>query len=264
MEKFGTKINLSDVSFLIPVRLDSIDRLENIEMCCSYLMKNFNTNIKILEGAAHNNKILRKLLNSSIDIVFEEDADPVFHRTRYINQMVKTCQTRIIAVWDTDVIVPAKQIADAVELIRKGEFDFTYPYKNKFYETSLILRKHYLQTGDINVFESNQEKMKRAYMPDPVGGGFFALKSAYSEAGMENENFYGWGVEDGERINRWNKLGYKVKHVEGALYHLTHQRGANSVFQNNLQRQWKREELKRLFSMSKEELSDEIKSWKHI
>lgn len=258
------KIDLSDVSFIIPVRLDSIDRLENIEMCCSHLLKKFDTQIMILEGAAYNNKMLYRLLSNRVEIIFVKDSDPVFHRTRYINQLVKTCKTPIVAVWDADIIVPVKQITEAVELIRKEEYDFTYPYKNKFYETSHILRRLYMETQDIGLFESNQGKMKKLYMPNPVGGGFFARKSAYLESGLENENFYGWGVEDGERINRWNKLDYNVKHVEGTLYHLTHQRGENSTFQNNQQRKWKREELKRLFSLSKEELQKEIQNWNHI
>lgn len=257
------RIDLTDVSFIIPVRLDSVHRLENIEMCCSYLLKNFDTNIKVLEAAAHNNKFLAKLLDNCVETIFVKDTDPVFHRTHYINQLVSVCEKPIVAVWDADVIVPVKQITEAVELIRTGECHFTYPYKNKFCETSFILRRLYMETHDIDIFETNQGKMKKLYMPDPVGGGFFAHKSSYQESGMENENFYGWGVEDGERINRWNKLGFKVKHVEGALYHLTHQRGANSAFQNNQQRQWKREELKRLFSLSKEELKNEIQSWKH-
>jgi hypothetical protein len=99
--------------------------------------------------------------------------------------MVKACNTPIVAVWDADVIVPLKQIMEAVELIRSGEFDFAYPYKNKFYETSFILRRLYMETEDIGILEANQGKMKKLYMPDPVGGGFFARKSAYMEAAME-------------------------------------------------------------------------------
>ncbi|MGM0504295.1 MAG: galactosyltransferase-related protein, partial [Bacteroidota bacterium] len=70
------KIDLSDVSFIIPVRLDSIDRLENIEMCCSHLLKKFDTQIMILEGAAYNNKMLYRLLSNRVEIIFVKDSDP--------------------------------------------------------------------------------------------------------------------------------------------------------------------------------------------
>lgn len=55
---------------------------------------------------------------------------------------------------------------------------------------------------------------------------------SYKNAGMENEDFYGWGLEDGERFYRMYSLGYKIRRVQGPLFHLTHSRGINSMFQN--------------------------------
>ncbi|GHT60450.1 hypothetical protein AGMMS50239_09440 [Bacteroidia bacterium] len=36
------------------------------------------------------------------------------------------------------------------------------------------------------------------YPPNPVGGAFFCDVKAYKESGLENEQFYGWGMEDGD------------------------------------------------------------------
>lgn len=103
--------------------------------------------------------------------------------------------------------------------------------------------------------------MIELYAPNPVGGGFFAQKESYIEAGMENEKFYGWGREDGERINRWKKLGYRYERINGPLFHLTHERGVNSRFHSPNQDNIKSSEIFRFYGMSRQEMIHEIKSW---
>ncbi|GHU91936.1 hypothetical protein FACS1894155_12040 [Bacteroidia bacterium] len=77
------KINLTDLTFLILVRLDSIQRLENIKMVTDSLLKYFDTNIYVLEADVYNNDILKNQLNRKIRYQFMEDKDPILHKTRY-------------------------------------------------------------------------------------------------------------------------------------------------------------------------------------
>jgi len=35
-------------------------------------------------------------------------------------------------------------------------------------------------------------------------------------------------MEDGERYCRWEKMGYRIKRIDGPLFHLSHPRGINS------------------------------------
>lgn len=225
--------NLSDVTFLIIVRLDSIDRLENILATTQFLVSNFDTNIWVSEYSAYNNGLLEKLLDSNIRYSFTEDLDTILYRTKFLNQMTETIETAYVAIWDTDVIALKDQIVKSVEILRNGEADFVYPYEKYFYDTSPILKKMYLQDRKIELLEQNKKKMKELYPPDPVGGAFIVNINKYKEAGMENENFYGWGMEDGERYCRWGNMGYKIKRVSGPLFHLSHGRGINSVMHNN-------------------------------
>lgn len=48
--------------------------------------------------------------------------------------------------------------------------------------------------------------------------------------GGENEYFYGWGMEDMERVKRMEILGLPVSRVDGSLFHLFHYRNENSGF----------------------------------
>lgn len=255
--------DIKDVTFLIPVRLDTIERLENLMMAVEYLSMHFNTNFQLLEADGYNNNLLVQLLPKHVHISFVEDYDPVFHRTHYINRMVQNCSTPFMAIWDTDVIVPAEQVTESVLWLRKGKADFVRPYENKFLNTSMILRELYFRTKDIRVLQNNQGKMKPLYPPQPVGGGFFADRERYMEAGMENEKFYGWGIEDGERVNRWRILGYNYRNTQGVMYHLSHPRGKNSQFHSLQEIDIKNGELFKIASMSRDELRKEIAGWKN-
>ncbi len=255
------KIDLTDVTFLFSQRMESIDRIENLLELVDFFKTHFNTNIHLLETAPFNNHLLEKLLPKEVKYVFEQDFDPIFHRTRYTNKMILTASTPIVSLWDSDVIVKKEQIVSAVNLIRNNEADFSSPYIGKALDTTKIVRELYFQTRDINTLKENEMKMKELYAPDPIGGGFFADREKYIKSGMENEFFYGWGKEDGERVNRWETLGYRFKRVEGYLYHLTHDRGINSQFHSKKQGELKQAELERLALMSKEELKAEIATW---
>lgn len=236
-------VNLIDFTFIILIRIDTTDRLENVFAVTKFLNSSMESKIMVLECAPFNNGVLENLLDQTIHYTFQEDHDPILHRTRYLNQMIRSVETPYVAVWDTDVIVPVDQIVKALELLQSGETDFVYPYEKQFLDTSPILRKLFLQTGNIEVLEQNAKKMKEMYAPNPVGGAFLANVKAYKESGLENEDFYGWGMEDGERYHRWENLGYKIKRVPGPLFHLSHGRGINSVFHNADQQFYKRKEV---------------------
>lgn len=227
--------NLRDNTFLIPIRIDSHVRLENVLLVTQFLIEHFDTNIKVLECAPYDNGLLEKLLDKTIQYSFQEDNDTILYRTKFINQMVRSTKTRFVAVWDADVIAPDDQIIKAVELLRTEGVDFVYPYEGQFLDTTYIIRKLYMQERNIDLLVQNMRKMKAMYNPNPVGGGFFANLETYNEAGLENENFYGWGPEDIERFERWESLGLNVKRIEGPLFHLSHGRGLNSSYRNTEQ-----------------------------
>lgn len=42
------KTNLMDIDFLIPIRIDSVERIENLMSNINYLIKHFDTNIYVV------------------------------------------------------------------------------------------------------------------------------------------------------------------------------------------------------------------------
>jgi predicted glycosyltransferase involved in capsule biosynthesis len=142
--------------------------------------------------------------------------------------MLNSVSDAYVCVWDVDVIAHIPQVIESVELLRKN-VDFVYPYEKYLLDTSDIIRNIYLQRKDINVLLNYEKFMSEMYSPNPIGGCFFANRESYLKSGSENERFYGWGVEDGERYMRWKNMGFNIQRVEGPLFHLTHPRGINSI-----------------------------------
>ena len=219
------------MAFIIPVRLDSVVRLENLILSVQYLLKNFDTHIMVLEAASYSNGIIQKMLGSKIEYLFLEDRDSVFYKTKYLNIMTRRACTPFIGIWDVDVIIPKEQIMDAIEKLRQG-FDVAFPYDGHCYDTSFVIRELYSQNKSIRLLLRNKTKMSLIYGNKVVGGAVFINRDAYIKAGMVNEKFYGWGPEDFELYERLKILGLKIHRSEGPLFHLTHSRGSNSAFRS--------------------------------
>ncbi len=248
------KIDLKDVTFIIPIRLDSIIRLENLLAVTRFLIRNFETNITVIEASDYNNGLLKRLLNKRINYIYYEDKDPVFYRTKYLNIATKQSTTPRIAVWDSDVVIPKEQIFKAVFKLRK-DFDVAYPYDGNFYDTSDIIREHYIQNNSIQILQKNKRKLNKIYGDNLKGGAFIINRDAYIKGGMENENFYGWASEDFDRYEKWIALDFKIFRSQGCLFHLTHPRGINSKFRSNEQRNYTDRLLFLTARSSKEEIT---------
>lgn len=231
-----TKFDMTDFTVIIPVRIDSIVRLENLMEVVHYLLDNFDVNIVVTEAARHNNHVLEKMLPPSVCYHFVYDLDPVFYRTKYINMMANEVKTPFLGVWDTDVIFPPQQVVEAAEALRSMNFDVTFPYDGTFLDTGDIIRQMYMDMGDLKVFEELRGMMSLPYGDEMRGGAFMANTERYKAAGMENLKFYGWGPEDWERIERWKALGYRLKTIPGDLYHLSHPRDINGRHNSDAQR----------------------------
>ncbi len=221
------RFECKDVAFLLICRFDSIDRLENALMVTEFLVNNFETNVYFWEYGPFENGIFRKLMVNDLKYTFCHDDNPILHRTKHLNIMVQHVKEKYIAIWDVDVIASMDQIVKSVEKLRSG-VDFVYPYKKFFYDTSMEVRKQYYKTRDVNLLHKCTPFMACLYSPNPVGGAFFANREAYIKSGIEREQFYGWGMEDGERFARWTIQHQKVDRVDGPLFHLSHARGVNS------------------------------------
>jgi predicted glycosyltransferase involved in capsule biosynthesis len=251
-------IDFKDVTFIVPIRFDSEDRRNNFKISMNYLLRNFDTNIIVLDSDKESNEDFVKSISEKIKYVFEKNGEKLFHRTRLLNDMTKIAKTEIIVNYDVDVVFPIEQYIESKKKIEEG-CTMCFPYAGKFYD---IPRKFFdLVGGDkLSEIPLNQCTL---FNPNSVGGAFFFHKSRYQEIGWENENFVSWGHEDWERIHRIQFLGYELCRTEGVLYHLTHSRTFNSSGSNPYYN-FNGQEIQRIKRLNKEQLLNEIKKWEWI
>src|SRR5690606_26017682 len=161
------KVNLFDTTFVIPLRIDSIIRLENCLSAVDYIQNYFNTNIFILEADNFNNSLLKKLLNKEVRYLFLRDNDPVFYKTKLLNFITSQIKTPYIGIWDADVVAYRDSILSSIISLRDNKADISYPYDGTFLDTSLIIRNLFIDKDlDINVLTRNKTKMRIMY-PGP-------------------------------------------------------------------------------------------------
>lgn len=248
------------LTFIIPVRLDSLYRLENILTVVKFFHR-FHARFFVLEADEYNNNILQHMLpkDNRIKYVFIKDDDIVFHRTHYINHMTCLANTKYLAIWDSDVLVDPIQIQMSLDDLENGKFDVAYPYNGGLMGVDPILRGMFIAHPSLSFLKRNIRLMTFLYGPDAVGGGFVIRRDKYIEAGGENEKFYGWGPEDYERLSRWKNYGYRVKKEDGVMYHLYHTRDLNGKYRSALQHDLCQEALNDTRFSSKEQLCNRVK-----
>lgn len=222
------KFDLKDVTFIIPVRVESAARLRNLETVVSLINRDFETTIFIIEADTHPRYISEK--SYSVYYQFVCDEDTIFHHTRYRNQMLRMAKTPYAAVWDTDAIANPESIIDATEQLRTNQAVMVFPYDGRYYKADCILTNIFHQTQNYNFLLKNIPQMNLMYGYHAVGGAFLVNREQYLVAGGENENIYGWGPEDSERVKRMEVLNLPVYRSKEPLFHLWHPRGMNSWY----------------------------------
>ena len=217
-EQFDTtkeKVNLEDATFLIPLRIDSGDRLRNVIAVCEWLTQTFSTNV--LVGHADPEQI-RPLLPSSINITqVDDEVRYPFHTTRIFNSLARLVTTPVLIQYDADVFIPPVQLRTAVQRATTDVKAVIYPYT---YWNS-IPAEEIAQFQHFPVSAATRCGYPRS-TGDPVGGCVVRNTEGFFASGMDNEHFIGWSSEDKERNERLLRLGYNVSRINGPMFHLEH------------------------------------------
>jgi hypothetical protein len=233
------KIDLKEATFIIPICIESSDRLRNVITTTAFLLENFETNILIKEVDNESVfqrdalPILKDILDVDINVnhIFEQSNDSSFHRQRVLNEMIMESNTDIVVNYDCDALLPIDSYVKAYQSILSDECDVVYPYGQGMYQYQVKatdeIVSQFLQTYDFDILEKNSNQ----YTSD-FGWVQFFNRQVYIEGGMENENFIAYAPEDKERFYRFTTLGYNVERIDNYVYHLEHARGHNSWLNN--------------------------------
>ena len=229
-------VDLSNATFIIPLRIESADRMRNIITLLCFLLGNFDTNVIVKEVDSEpvfEESVLpqiKEFIGNDINLVhiFEKSDDPVFYRMHILNEMLAMSKTDVVINYDCDVLMPVETYVNAYESILNGACDVVYPYGNGNFQKQVHVTDEIVSDFLNNDFDLSILDKSSQVSTSDFGWVQFFNRSVYIEGGMENENFRGSSPEDKERFFRFTTLGYKVRRIDNWIYHLEHSRGANS------------------------------------
>ena len=253
-------IDLSNVTFIIPLRIDTDDRLRNIILITSFLLNKFKCKVIIKESdemSKFNTWALPKINSicdtTNLKYIFEENHEDHFHRTRLLNEMVLMTETDIVVNYDTDIVLPISSYVKAKEMLDFGKYEVVYPYRfGEKGERKVVLDTKVEDENDLNcllnfplieefISNFNPETLDKSYgyaqHVNGVGWSEYGMvqffnTQVYKNGYLENENFIAYAPEDVERHHRWNIFEYTIGRVNNHAYHLEHKRTQNSWFNN--------------------------------
>ena len=255
------KTNLKNVDFIIPLRIDTGDRLRNVILSTSYLLHHFDCTVTIKEVDSERRfetyafPIIKELTNTkNLNHIFEQETrtDDAFHRTKILNDMIIESKCDIVVNYDADLVLPLDTYTKAVKMLQ-GKYDVVYPYRYGNHGERKVNLGFTIETKDdmdnfkknefvsrfIEDYDSSKFDDRFFYYPSNQGEGWaeygmvqFFNRKVYLDGYLENEGFIAYAPEDCERHHRWQTLGYNIGRVDNYAYHLEHQRTQNSWFHN--------------------------------
>lgn len=237
------KRDLKDCTFIIPIRIESTDRLRNIITVFCYIISNFDTNIIVKEvdtESRFESQALPQIKEfcgdvSCINHIFEKSYESLFLREKILNEMLVLTKTKVVVNYDCDVVFPLESYEESYRRIMDNQSDMVYPYGEGPYQYKIFCDDQMVTDFLNNDF--NFDILKKKSYNDNAGEGWvqFLNRDVYFKGGMENENFMGSAPDDFERRYRFTTLGYRVHRVNNYICHLEHSRGMNSYPQSMTQ-----------------------------
>ena len=245
------RFDLLKCTFIIPLRIETADRMRNIITTLIYLTRNFACRIIVKEVDKESvylrevkpllEQALEPEMLASIQHIFEESDDFTFHRTKILNDMLWMVETPVVANYDSDIILPLDSYINATNMIVRGwihpdaeggqPVKCVYPYGLGEYQYQCHIGDEHA-TAFINSgfnFEAFNGKLRK--WDAKYGFCQFFDTEEYKRLGGENENFIAYGYEDDERHMRFNLLS-SVARLTDNVFHLEHGRTKNSWFNN--------------------------------
>ena len=130
-----------DLTILIPTRIETEDRLRNIISSVSYLLKHVPAKIIVKEVSDQNAFKFRALPEikkyadtSNLTCLFEETQEPLFCKSKVLNDLIVAADTNVVANYDADCILPVDAYRQAYNAIQDNQLDVVYPYQCGIYQ----------------------------------------------------------------------------------------------------------------------------------
>lgn len=265
-------VNLKDIDFIIPVRIDNLERLLNINIQKQFFKNTVkNLNIIYVEHGSKQNLTDSHFIKT----------DEAFNKSLCYNTGVNLSKRKYVCLLDTDVLInplfvlQSTHKKDICISYNKTCLYLNFKAKQLLKDTptlstltKLIPQYFYNENNQIKPINRKSSRFtthKFFILPhnDCIGGCLIMDKQTFFDIKGYNLNFTGWGYEDNEIITRGEKLGKTVTNVgdnNAFLYHLPHE--STIVTINKTVPVTNNTEMEKINSMNKSSIEQYISNWK--
>ena len=260
------------LSFIVTVSIDNVERAVNVIKCVEYYNnKNFSipTEFIVVENT---NQINSRLTQYGDKYLFLRSAGP-FRKTNAYNLGARVANGDVFCFLDADIFVNRQSLellynqaknTDGLYLGYNGVAIYTTEAGKSLFIDNVNNWDNICSYIDFNNIRTNYSTSN--YLvgnTNAVGGCLLMNKTTFNNIKGFNPNFKGWGYEDNEIISRAKILKtpiYKLNEQRDILVHLWHDvanadKSKHADYNNN------ETEVRKIESMSKQQLEDYIKLW---
>ena len=225
---------MQDLTFIIPIRVDTDDRIENCLTILRFLQQNFpESEILLMEQDAEMRTDC--ILNAFPAVKRYFAPNPGrFEKTTTVNMGIALATRPIICMYDTDILLHPSAVRQAATMLRSRKNRVVIPYNRIVIDVSGQLKSEISGSLDMEKFGTvrrfaNTPTRSDLSVRENNGGIFIANKEVLMLEGGLNKKMISYGWEDAEFSKRFDKLGYYTFMLPAFnLVHLDHRRGPDS------------------------------------
>jgi GT2 family glycosyltransferase len=266
------------ITFIVHYREDTDERVKNFHIVYDYY-KAIYPNCEFVFVEDDSKQTIKHLVREEDKYIFYKN-DEIYNKCIGYNIGLKEASSDLICFLDIDCLVSIDSLIKASRLVHKHDMVCVgYNGTALYLEHSLKSQLDNKQGIELfNFIESYIDKdnahtgFRNKYYAvgntEAVGGCLFGKKETFENINGFNPNFIGWGYEDNEIISRAGALDVKVASVGNTssrwmLFHLPHEEEMVGIKDKNKHKFYKHneEEVQKVESMNKEQLTEYIKSW---
>ena len=225
---------MDDLSFIIPIRVDSEDRINNCLAIVRFITTHFpGAEIQLIEQDTVTKTAQVIAAYPMVRHDFELNAAR-FNKARAVNKGVLNTARALICMCDSDILLHPDAIHRACTILRKKRGRIVIPHNRIFMDISGTMKSEMVAGYDLDRYGrirrfSDVPRRSDVTARDCNGGIFLAERETLLLGGGLNAKMVSYGWEDTEFIRRFDRLGYYTTMLPAYnLVHLDHHRGADS------------------------------------
>lgn len=225
---------MKDLTFIIPIRVDTDDRIENCLTVLRFLRQHFPlSEVMLLEQ----DSVVRtdRIVDAFPNIKRRFSHNPGhFSRSKGINDGVAAASGALVCACDTDILLHPEAIRRGAAILRSRRRRIVIPYNRIVLDVSGALKADISRSLDMERYGKVRRRADAPSRADLAvrinsGGIFMADRDVLLLEGGMNKKMIAYGWEDAEFCRRFDKIGYYTFMLRDFnLVHLDHRRGPDS------------------------------------